>query len=78
MSDLMRLKYAELFWMIETYHRGVKQFCGIERCQARSENAQRNYWQYGLFSALNIIVLSKEFLGLRQRLPLSVTLFGRI
>ena len=30
MSDLMRLKYAELSWMIETCHRGVKQFCGIE------------------------------------------------
>lgn len=41
-SDLMRLKYAELSWMIETCHRGIKQFCGIERCQARSEKAQRN------------------------------------
>ena len=41
--NLMRLKYAELNWMIEKYHRGIKQFCGIERCQARSERAQRNH-----------------------------------
>ncbi|MGX9728335.1 MAG: hypothetical protein ACTFAK_13790 [Candidatus Electronema sp. VV] len=26
MSDLMRLRHAELSWMIETCHRGVKQF----------------------------------------------------
>ncbi|XOF33706.1 MAG: hypothetical protein ACL93V_17215 [Candidatus Electrothrix sp. YB6] len=38
-NDLMRLKYAEISWMIETYHRGIKQFCGIERCQACSERA---------------------------------------
>lgn len=43
MNDLMRLEYAELSRMIETYHRGIKQFCGIERCQARSERAQRNH-----------------------------------
>ncbi|CAK8724421.1 MAG: hypothetical protein CDV28_10274 [Candidatus Electronema aureum] len=54
MSDLMRLKYAELSWMIETYHRGVKQFCGIERCQARSENAQRNYIELAIRAFLRI------------------------
>ncbi len=43
MTDLMRLKYAEISWMIETYHRGIKQFCGAEHCQARSERAQRNH-----------------------------------
>jgi hypothetical protein len=54
MSDLMRLKYAELSWMIETYHRGIKQFCGIERCQARSEKAQRNYIELALRAFLRI------------------------
>jgi putative transposase len=54
MSDLMRLKYAELSWMIETCHRGVKQFCGIERCQARSENAQRNYIELATRAFLRI------------------------
>ena len=43
MTDLMRLKYAEISWMIETYHRGIKQFCGAEHCQARSERARRNH-----------------------------------
>ena len=53
-SDLIRLKYAELSWMIETYHRGVKQFCGIERCQARSEKAQRNYIELAMRAFLRI------------------------
>ena len=30
-------------WAIETYHRGIKQFCGIEKCQARLETSQRNH-----------------------------------
>src|SRR3954452_6353267 len=30
-------------WTIEVYHRGLKQFCGVERCQARSARAQRNH-----------------------------------
>lgn len=30
-------------WSIETYHRGIKQFCGIEKCQARLETSQRNH-----------------------------------
>ncbi len=30
-------------WRIEEYHRGVKQFCGIERAQHRSAKAQRNH-----------------------------------
>lgn len=48
MTDPMRLKYAELSRMIETYHRGIKQFRGIERCQARSERAQRNHIELAL------------------------------
>lgn len=30
-------------WSIETYHRELKQTCGIERCQARNGRAQRNH-----------------------------------
>jgi len=30
-------------WRIEEYHRGLKQFCGIERAQHRSAMAQRNH-----------------------------------
>ena len=54
MNNLMRLKYAEISWMIETYHRGIKQFCGIERCQARSERAQRNHIEMALRAFMRI------------------------
>jgi hypothetical protein len=54
MSDLTRLKFAQLAWMIETYHRGIKQFCGIERCQARSETAQRNHIELALRAFLRL------------------------
>lgn len=43
MNDLHRLKYAELSWSIEVYHRGIKQFVGVERCFARKAIAQRNH-----------------------------------
>ena len=34
---------AEKTWAIENYHRGIKQFCGVEKCQARSATARRNH-----------------------------------
>jgi hypothetical protein len=34
---------AEVSFAIENYHREVKQFCGVEKCKARSERAQRNH-----------------------------------
>lgn len=43
MDALTRLKYGEFSWRIEEYHRGVKQFCGAEGCQARRAKAQRNH-----------------------------------
>jgi len=43
MGELERVKFADTAWTIETYHRGIKQFCGIERCQARKGRAQRNH-----------------------------------
>ena len=54
MTDLLRLKYAEISWAIEVYHRGIKQFCGIERCQARSERAQRNHIEMALRAFLRL------------------------
>ena len=54
MNVLKRLKYAEFSWMIEIYHRAIKQFCGIERCQARSENAQRNHIELALRAFLRL------------------------
>jgi hypothetical protein len=34
---------ADQVWTIEMYHRGLKQFCGVERCQVRAARAQRNH-----------------------------------
>jgi IS4 transposase len=36
-----RKELAKKAWKIEEYHRGIKQFCGVERCQARRNNVQR-------------------------------------
>ena len=30
-------------WPIEEYHRGLKQQCGVAKCQARTERSQRNH-----------------------------------
>jgi len=43
MNELFRLKYAEISWAIEEYHRGIKQFVGVERCMLRQAKAQRNH-----------------------------------
>ncbi len=43
MNELDRLSLSEKGWLIEDYHRGIKQFCGVEKCQARTEKAQRNH-----------------------------------
>jgi hypothetical protein len=43
MNEFERVKFADMAWTIETYHRGIKQFCGVERCQARKGRAQRNH-----------------------------------
>ncbi len=42
-TELTRLRFAENAWHIETYHRGIKQFCGIEKSQARLPRTQRNH-----------------------------------
>jgi hypothetical protein len=43
MSDLERVRFAGFAWTIENYHRGIKQFCLIERAQVRSRRAWRNH-----------------------------------
>ena len=43
MSSLMRVRWAGYAWTIEHYHRGIKQFCGVERAQVRAARAQRNH-----------------------------------
>ena len=41
MSESEREVLAQRAWGIETYHRRVKQYCGIERSRCRSERSQR-------------------------------------
>lgn len=43
MTELTRLQFADFSWTIESYHRGIKQCTGVERCQCRSRRAQRNH-----------------------------------
>ncbi|WP_322814008.1 transposase [Chloroflexus sp.] len=43
MSVAQGAEYALYLWRIEAYHRGITQFCGIERAQHRSAVAQRNH-----------------------------------
>jgi hypothetical protein len=56
MSDLVRVKYAQEAWTIENFHRGIKQFSGIERCHARSRRAQRNHIGFALRAFLRLEV----------------------
>ena len=42
-ATVTRRQYAEFSWAIESYHRGIKQCVGVERCQCRSGRAQRNH-----------------------------------
>jgi hypothetical protein len=43
MDEGTRQQNAELGFAIENYHRELKQNCGVERAQSRSETAQRNH-----------------------------------
>ena len=53
-NELFRLKYAELSWAIEEYHRGIKQLVGVERCFARKAVVQRNHIGLALRAFLRI------------------------
>lgn len=48
MSAADRKQTQQQAWAIEEYHRGLKQCCGIERCQARTERAQYNHILYAI------------------------------
>ena len=41
MDEQVRLGYAERAWGIEEYHRGLKQYTGVDRCQVRMSRGQR-------------------------------------
>jgi putative transposase len=54
MSELERVKWAGYSWTIENYHRGIKQFCLIERAQVRSRRAWRNHIELCLRAFLRL------------------------
>lgn len=54
MDEFKRLSLSENAYKIENYHKAIKQFCGIERCQSRGAIAQRNHIQLALRAFLRI------------------------
>jgi len=43
MGEMERLKYGQMRWSIEVYHRTLKQACHVERAMVRAGRAQRNH-----------------------------------
>ncbi len=43
MDEFRRLQLSDFSWTTEEYHRGLRQFCGAERCQCRAAKSQRNH-----------------------------------
>ena len=41
-------------WVTDVYHRGIKQFCGVEKCQARKEESQRAHIMFSLRAFLRL------------------------
>lgn len=58
MDELRRIRFADFSWTIEEYHRGLKQFCGIEHCQCRSAKAQRNHIGLAIRAFLRLEIFS--------------------
>jgi len=54
MTELQRLHFTEFIWTIESYHRAIKQCCGIEKAQVRSATAQRNHISLALRAFLRL------------------------
>ena len=54
MAPLMRVRVAGYAWTIEHCHRGIRQFCGVERAQVRAARAQRNHIGLSLRASLRL------------------------
>lgn len=54
LSEMERVRFAGFAWTIENYHRGLKQFCGVERAQVRAGRAQRNHIGFSLRAFLRL------------------------
>lgn len=53
-SELERVKYASYSWQIEQFHRGIKQFCLIEKAQCRRRKSWQNHINLCLRAFLRI------------------------
>lgn len=56
MKEPDRKELARKSWKIEEYHRGIKQFCGVERCQARNGKSQRTHILFSIRAFLRLEV----------------------
>ena len=54
MDEPKREDLAKKSWKIEEYHRGIKQLCGVEKCQARKDEAQRAHIMFSLRAFLRL------------------------
>jgi putative transposase len=56
MDEPKREKLGLISWSIEEYHRGIKQFCGIENCQARKSQSQRAHILFSIRAFIRLEV----------------------
>ena len=56
MDAKKRDELESMGWGIEVYHRGIKQCCGIEKAQARTEKSQRAHVLLSLRAFLRLEV----------------------
>ena len=56
MDEAKREEIGGYSWKIEEYHRGLKQFCGVESCQARKSQSQRAHIMLSLRAFLRLEV----------------------
>ena len=61
-TEMKAVEWKELkriAFFIETFHRTLKQFCTIERCQARKANTQRKYISLAIRAFLRLEIYAK-------------------
>ena len=54
MTEDRREELARRAWGVETYHRRLKQYCGVERSQHQSIRAQHNHIQMSIRAFLRL------------------------
>jgi len=66
MKALTRIRFADYAWTMETYHREIKQYCGVERAQVCAARTQpTTSWRCALSHIWSGIVIKRVSVGLR-------------